>query len=1094
MKYLLFTSASFAPSAVKTGLGCGSTTLRPLRLIAVLLSLAFLSSTPVLPPNVREQVWHHRNMGKAYYENPMTQIKAVEEFKAALDLAPASTRDRVNYGLALLRAGKSKEAIAELLKAQKEDPTIPHTWFNLGMAYKKEFDHPAATQQLEGMIRLVPDEPVTHYNLGIEYKLTGKPEQALPQFETASRLSPNFAAPHFQLYNAYREAGRKEDAAHELELFNEVKKRKAGAAVPEDPEWSFYSEIYDVAALDSELEIDTASPVFRFQPRKVASGLDARSAGLTVIDADGDGQPDLLAWSKNGIILLKNGTTPVANTGLENLRDVISVTPGDFNNDGLADLAVITSSGAALFVNRNGKFEPFAAKLPEGHFKKAVWLDFDHDYDLDLLLLGEQSVLLRNDGSAGFSDQTSRFPFVAGRAVDAATFELVPDNNEMDLAVQYDDGRIVIYQDQLLGHYQAKTLPGMIQGASGIQAFDLNNDGWPDLLVTSSSGPRVLMNDHGKLVESNAGIQEKGPVVVSDLMDRSLADIAVNNTVFRNNGRGKFLRSTTETIPSAVAMVEADFNNDGRPDLAVITPEGNVELAANDTATSSHFLKVRLEGVKNLKQPQGAVVEVKAGAWYQKRIYAGLPLLFGLRDYSEVDTVRVTWPNGLVQNETRQAAGKEFAYKEKPRLSGSCPMIFAWNGRNFEFITDVLGVAPLGASNGDGQFFPVNHREHIKIPGTTLQASDGYYQIRITEELREVSYLDKVQLIAVDHKTGEEIFTNDKFKGPPFPQFRLFGVEHKLYPVRATDQIGDNVLPRLLQRDGRYVDSFQHSYAGTAELHTLDLDFGKAAPGNRAVLVLDGWIDWADGSTFMSTAQESKNGLIFPYIQVKDSYGRWKTVVEDMGVPSGKQKSLVVDLTGKFLSSSREVRIVTNMCLYWDEIYLSEKTSAPSVKLTRLDPERADLRYRGFSHAKIHPARTQPESFSYAEWSPATMWNPTSGLYTRYGEVRQLLTSADDRLVIMGSGDELRLLFNAKGLPPVARGWTRDFLLLVDGWAKDADANTAYARSVEPLPFHGMSSYPYPEPQHFPDDAAHREYQKSFNTRRPINDLNSLRP
>jgi len=1067
---------------------------KPRALLMWLLSLAFLSSTPDLPSNVREQVWRHRNLGKAYYENPMTQIKAVEEFKLALDLAPNSTRDRVNYGLALLRAGKTKEAIAELAKAQKEDPTIPHTWFNLGMAYKKEFDNPKAIEQFEGMVRLVPNEPVTHYNLGIEYKLTGKADQALPHFETAAQLNPNFAAPHFQLYNAYRDAGRKEEAARELELFNEVKKRKAGAAVPEDPEWSFYSEIYDVAALDSEFEAETASPAFKFQRHKVASGLDPGTSGLVVIDADGDGQPDLLAWSKNGVTLLKNGTTPVANSGLEDLRDVISIAPGDFNNDGLADLAVVTTAGASLYVNRNGKFESIAVKLPAGHFKKAVWMDFDHDYDLDLLLLGEQSMLLRNDGSAGFSDQTSRFPFVAGQAIDAATFELVPDNNEIDLAVQYDDGRIVIYQDQLLGHYQAKTLPGLIQGGPGIQAFDLNNDGWPDLVVGSSNGVHLLINDHGKLVESSEGVKDKGTVVVSDLTNRSLADLVVNGAVYRNSGRGKFLRSTTEGIPAGVAVAEADFDGDGRPDLAVVTTEGNLELAKNDTVTTNHFLRVQLEGVKNLKRPQGAVVEVKAGAWYQKRIYAGLPLLFGLRDYLEVDTVRITWPNGLVQNETRQPVGKEFAYKEKPRLSGSCPMIFAWNGKQFEFITDVLGVAPLGASNGDGQFFPVNHREHIQIPGTTLQANNGYYQIRITEELREVSYLDKVQLIAMDHRVGEEIFTNDKFKGPPFPPFRLFGVEQKLYPLRATDQDGHNVLPRLLKRDARYVDSFKHNYAGTAELHYLDLDFGKAAPENRAILVLDGWIDWADGSTFMAAAQESKDGLIFPYVQVKDSSGLWQTVVEDMGVPSGKQKSLVVDLTGKFLSASREVRIVTNMCVYWDEIFLSEKTAAPAVKLTRLDPESADLRYRGFSQAKIHPARTQPEGFNYEEWSPSTMWNPTPGLYTRYGEVEELLTQADDRLVIMGSGDELRLLFNARGLPPVARGWQRDFLLLVDGWAKDADSNTAYARTVEPLPFHGMSSYPYPKPQHFPDDQAHREYQRSFNTRTALANISSLRP
>lgn len=421
-------------------------------------------------------------------------------------------------------------------------------------------------------------------------------------------------------------------------------------------------------------------------------------------------------------------------------------------------------------------------------------------------------------------------------------------------------------------------------------------------------------------------------------------------------------------------------------------------------------------------------------------------------------------------------------------------MIFAWNGRKFEFITDVLGVAPLGASNGDGEFFPVNHREHIQIPGEALQPQDGHYQIRITEELREVSYLDKVQLIALDHYENEEIFTNDKFKGPPFPAFRLFGVEKKIYPFTATDQDGRDVRAKLLRIDNSYVDSFKHNYAGTAALHHLDLNFGDAARDNKAVLVLNGWIDWADGSTFRGAAQENKSGLIFPYLQVKTADGNWKTVIEDMGVPSGKQKSLVVDLTGKFLSSSREIRIVTNMCVYWDEIFLSEKTTAPAVRLTRLHAQSADLHYRGFSHAAIHPARTQPEKFDYDQWSPSTMWNPTPGLYTRYGEVRQLLRTVDDRLVIMGSGDEVRLLFNATGLPSLSPGWKRDFILLVDGWAKDADLNTAYARTVEPLPFHGMSSYPYPASQHFPDDESHRRYRQALMNRFAYNNLDAMHP
>jgi hypothetical protein len=363
-----------------------------------------------------------------------------------------------------------------------------------------------------------------------------------------------------------------------------------------------------------------------------------------------------------------------------------------------------------------------------------------------------------------------------------------------------------------------------------------------------------------------------------------------------------------------------------------------------------------------------------------------------------------------------------------------------------------------------------------------LQAVNGRYEIRITEELREVSYLDQVKLIAVDHPAAVEIFTNDKFKSPPFPEFRLFGVKRRIYPVRAQDDAGRDVLPRLLHRDRTYPDGFRRDYLDVAELHRLDLDFGTAAPANHAVLILNGWVDWADGSTFMAASQAKKD-LVLPYLQVKDAAGQWKTVIEDMGIPAGKPKTISVDLTGKFLSRSREVRIVTNLCVYWDEIFLSEEDGAPPVRLTDVQAESAGLQFRGFSTPVIHPQRKQPEGFDYAQWMPVSMWNPTKGLYTRYGDVLPLIQALDDRLLIMGSGDELRLLFPERAAGPLPAGWKRDFLLFVDGWAKDADANTAYSQTVEPLPFHAMSQYPYKDGEHFPDDAAHRQYRKQYNTR-----------
>jgi hypothetical protein len=143
----------------------------------------------------------------------------------------------------------------------------------------------------------------------------------------------------------------------------------------------------------------------------------------------------------------------------------------------------------------------------------------------------------------------------------------------------------------------------------------------------------------------------------------------------------------------------------------------------------------------------------------------------------------------------------------------------------------------------------------------------------------------------------------------------------------------------------------------------------------------------------------------------------------------------------------------------------------------------ADLRFRGFSAHRIDPERKQPEQFFYEVSSPVSNWNQTPGLYTRYGGVSELLSHVDDRFAIMGSGDEVRLTFDAASIPALPRGWKRDWLLKVDGWAKDRDANTAFSQTVEPLPFHGMSQYPYGPGEAYPKDIIHKEYQARYNSR-----------
>jgi tetratricopeptide (TPR) repeat protein len=926
---------------------------------AILALLVLRAATPA-----EDALQRHRNLGKAFYENPTTHAEAVAELKKAADLAPASLPDKLNYALALLRGGRAPEGIAILEDIQRRDPSLPHTWFNLGLHYKQSNDLDRAAAQFERLLKLAPEEPIAHYQLGTIHRALGRGPQAAASFERASKLDPQLAAAHFQLYNLYRTSGRQPDAARELAIFQQLKKDAEGSAVPEDVDWCAFAELYDPP------RPSTPAPALEYDDRTLGP-----ATGMLALDVTGTGQADLLTWSTAGFQLYRRGATLAADPALAAIKSPISAAAGDYDNDGLMDLCVLTADGPRLLHNVKGRFQPAAATLPARRFGAAVWLDYDHDYDLDLLLFGDAPALLRNQGAAGFAERTGDFPFTPGQATRAVKLRVVPDTKAFDLAVFYDGRAPVLHRDQLGGRYTATAYTGAAPSAE------------------------IVTDYRARIVDGKAH---------------------------------------------------------------VLTPRPKA---------GNRWIRVRLAGVKSLKLAQDAEVEIKAGTHYQKRLYEGVPLRFETGAYASIDTVRITWPNGLIQNETNQAANKPYRYEEAQRLSGSCPMIWTWNGREFEFITDVLGVAPLGASDGEGSYFPVDHDEYIQIPAASLRPRNGRYEVRITEELSEVSYLDQVQLIAVDHPAGEEIFTNEKFKSPPYPEFRLFKAKRRIYPSNA---------PLLTARDRRYPDSFARTQLGTASLHTLDLDF-PGAPAD-AVLLLNGWVDWPDGSTFRAAAQE--RALTMPYLQMQDAAGKWVTVNADMGMPAGKPKTIAVPL--HWISERRALRIVTDLCVYWDEIFLSDTTAQPDVRLNTLAPTAADLHFRGFSASRIDPQRKQPDTFFYSPVSPTSFWNPTPGLYTRYGDVRDLLHTPDDRLAIMGSGDELTLTFDVPAPPPP--GWTRDFLLKVDGWAKDRDPNTAYSTTVEPLPFHGMSRYPYAPGEGHPD----AQYRRQYNTRPALRLLRSL--
>jgi hypothetical protein len=171
------------------------------------------------------------------------------------------------------------------------------------------------------------------------------------------------------------------------------------------------------------------------------------------------------------------------------------------------------------------------------------------------------------------------------------------------------------------------------------------------------------------------------------------------------------------------------------------------------------------------------------------------------------------------------------------------------------------------------------------------------------------------------------------------------------------------------------------------------------------------------------------------------------------------------------------------MQIYWDTAFFTVGTQAVPMEVTTLNPDSADLHYRGFSEM-YRPNPHAPHLFDYQKVTKAAQWRDLAGYYTRYGDVAPLLQEVDDMYVILNAGDEITVEFEASRLPTLKAGWVRDFILYSDGWDKDGDINTLTSQTVEPLPFHGMSSYPYPDTEHYPNDEVHRRYQLEYNTRR----------
>ena len=1098
----------------------------------------------------------HVNLALALMYDQDEQGAAREAVEAAR-LLPSAPQPPYIQGLLARTANRTADALRDFERVSQIDPNDVGTNVNLGQIYLEQQQYARAIAVLRAAVAAEPYNVTAAYNLGLALTRSGAAEGSTVLQRAQALRTTGYAVTYG---TGYLEQGHYAEALAPTGLEADLVDTTtpgisftpaviaSGTGVRGAP--SPFGRSFTSADLAGAGPAEIAAglggglTLIDYDGDGDLDIFDASAAGQRLLRNDGHGHwTDVSASSGLGAV-------PPASVP-------IGCIVGDYDNDGRPDLFVLRDGVSSLYHNDGGghfRDVTNAAGVPAYAFLPgaAAFVDVDHDGDLDLVIAGladlaasragaaDRSLafpadfapaplqLLRNNGNGTFTDVTAAAHLTAAGHAIAIVPTDFDNRRDVDLMIVNRTGPPALFQNLRDGTFRDVAAEVGLAAAVGndgeitaVTAADVNKDGYPDFFFARGTGGVFAMSD-GRArftLAPSVGVRSGFAAQFLDYDDDGLFDLltwsADGPHLLRNLGQ-----RWTDATPAAMAgssglpplsssraLAAADLDGDGSTDF-VTGGSGSVVVWYSGGASGRRFQRVALRGVVGNRSGIGAKVEIRAGSLTSRietsaasPLVAPVDILFGLGRRPAADAVRVLWPSGILQAEMQlPAPGSPMTIEELNRKPSSCPFLFTWNGERFEFVTDFMGGGEMGYLERPGEADPLNKPhpiEYVRIDNEQLQPKGGRYELRITNELEETLFADRMQLFAVAHPRDVAVYPDEGMTEIPKP-FHLLAVTGARVP-RAFDDDGSDVTERVSRIDRRYPDAFAlKPFRGFAAPHTLTIDLA-ASPNESAsrasgtpVLLLTGWTDYAFSSDNLA-AHQAGLSLTPPFLQARDAAGTWRTIVADIGIPVGRPQTVPVALSG-LRPGEHQVRIVTNMKIYWDRILVANAVPAASsarnagssdeahFEMRALDPIAATLRARGFS-AVVEPDGREPERYNYAVVSRRSPWKTMPGRYTREGDVLELLTRSDDKFVVAEPGDEIALSFDAAAAGPLPEGWTRTFLLLADGFSKEMDIHSASPDVVEPLPFHAMKGYPYRAPQHYPDTDEYRQYRDTYNTR-----------
>jgi hypothetical protein len=862
---------------------------------------------------------------------------------------------------------------------------------------------------------------------------------------------------------------------------------------------------------------DTAAT---FTPQPLA-GLEGQGWNwIGTVQLSGEGLPAVAAGNGHEIRLSTGAKLPFpggASAVAPAREGVLAI---DFSYDFKNDIVLAGAGGVRLF--RQDYANTFTdvtsrTSLPSsvvnGSYTGAWAADIDADGDLDIVLGTKTGLpaVLRNNGDGTF---VAIHPFAGVPGLTGFAWGDFDGDGDADAALIDGAGNLHVFSNERAGQFRERALPAGLQPVKAIAAADLNGDALLDIIVVQTDGTvRRLSDKNGEgwdateiaratdrnLMAGNARVR------IADLDNNGALDLLLlgdkGTAIWLGDSQGGFV-VLNQSSPLPQTFDIGDLDGDGRPDLLGLD-NGRPIQAVNHGTKKYHWQVIRPKAAQAVGDQRvnsfgvGGEVEIRSGLLLQKQPITGPVLHFGLGEQTRADVVRIVWPNGSVSAEFDLKADQSVLTQQ--RLKGSCPFLFAFNGKKMEFVKDAV---PWGSAiglriNTLGTAQVAATEEWYKVGRDELVPHDGFYDLRITAELWETYYYDALGLVTVDHPAGTEVFVDERFVIPP-AKLAITAVETPHAIVRAVDDNDQDVTGIVSALDGKYLDTFgRGQYQGITRDHYVELDLGDDVPASGPLwLIARGWMHPTDSSINVALSQGHQAPAHGLSLEVPDQHGNWVVAKDNLGFPAGRRKICLFDLAGVFRPGApHRVRLRTNLEIYWDQFQWAKGLPDTPLKLVRLQPETADLHYRGYSVIE-QPNPSSPEVPDYNRLEGSKQrWRDLVGYYTRFGDVRELLQAVDDRYVIMNSGDEMTFRFAEQ--PPPPQGWVRDFVVTGDGWIKDGDYNSTFSKTVLPLPYHARKLYDQ-APGRLEDEWVYRRHPEDwqlYHTRYVTPDVfeNSLR-